>query len=124
MDDSKQDPIEGMELSDTISYRMAGKMVRVSGEVDMESAERLRQKLERALKKKPQAVIVDLSLVTRMDSSGVAVLLEAIQMARKEKIILVLQDPSPAARSVLEVARVDKLFMVSSDPGADPNRKK
>ena len=122
MNDSKPKPIEGMELSDTISYRMAGKMVRVSGEVDMESAERLRQKLERALKKKPQAVIVDLSRVTRMDSSGVAVLLEAIQLARKEKIVLVLQDPSPAARSVLEVARVDKLFMVSSDPGADPKK--
>ena len=122
MNDSKPEPIEGMELSDTISYRMAGKMVRVSGEIDMDSAERLRQKLERALKKKPQAVIVDLSLVTRMDSSGVAVLLEAIQLARKEKIVLVLQDPSPAARSVLEVARVDKLFMVSSDPGADPKK--
>ena len=122
MTDPKDEPIEGMELSDTISYRMAGKMIRVTGDVDMESAARLRAKLEKALKKKPQAVIVDLSQVTRMDSSGVAVLLEAIQWARKEKVVLVLQDPSPPARSVLEVARVDKLFMVSTDPGADPKK--
>ena len=122
MKDPKPEPIEGMELSDTISFRMAGKMVRVSGDIDMESAARLRTKLERALKRRPQAVIVDLSQVTRMDSAGVAVLLEAIQWARKEKIVLVLQDPSPAARSVLEVARVDKLFMVSTDRGANPKK--
>ncbi len=48
-----------------------------------------------------------------MDSAGVAVLVEGIQWARKEKIILSLQDVSKAAQDVLEVARVDKLFQVS-----------
>ena len=56
---------------------------------------------------------LNLSGVTRMDSAGVAVLIEGINEARKDGIILSLQDISPAAKSVLEMARVDKLFQVS-----------
>ena len=46
-------------------------------------------------------------------AGGVAVLIEGINEARKQKIILSLQDLSKPAQSVLEMARVDKLFQVS-----------
>lgn len=99
----------------TESFTIRSKRVDVKGDVNMKTAPKLREKIQEALKRKPQVVLVNLSGVTYMDSSGVAVLVEAIQWARKEGIILSLQDISPAARSVLEVARVDKLFQVSGN---------
>jgi anti-sigma B factor antagonist len=57
-----------------------------------------------------------------MDSAGVAVLIEGINEARKEKIILSLQDISKPAQQVLEMARVDKLFQVSGKNYLPPQR--
>ncbi len=99
----------------TSSYSIRSKKIEVRGPVDMESAPDLRERIQAALKKKPQVVILNLAQVSRMDSAGVAVLVEAIQWARKEKIILSLQEVSKPAQDVLEVARVDKLFQVSGN---------
>ncbi len=99
----------------TSSYSIRSKKIDVRGEVDMNSAPSLREKIKEAIARKPQVIIINLSHVTRMDSAGVAVLVEGIQMARKEKIILSLQDVSPPAQAVLEMARVDKLFQVSGN---------
>ncbi len=97
----------------TSSYNIRSKKIEVRGEVDFHTAPRLREQIEAALDKKPQVLIINLSKVTRMDSAGVAVLVEGIQMARREGVILSLHDVSRAAQSVLELARVDKLFQVS-----------
>jgi len=99
----------------TSSYAIRSKKIDVRGEVDMNTAPKLREKIQDAIAKKPQVIIINLSEVTRMDSAGVAVLVEGIQWARKEKIILSLQEVSAAAQAVLEVSRVDKLFQVSGN---------
>jgi anti-sigma B factor antagonist len=99
----------------TSSYAIRSKKIDVRGEVDMNTAPKLREKIQDAIAKKPQVIIINLSAVTRMDSAGVAVLVEGIQWARKEKIILSLQEVSPAAQAMLEMARVDKLFQVSGN---------
>ena len=57
-----------------------------------------------------------------MDSAGVAVLIEGINEARKEKIILSLAEVSKAAQQVLEMSRVDKLFQVSGKNYLPPPR--
>jgi anti-sigma B factor antagonist len=100
---------------DSSSFNIRTKKIGVSGEVDMSSAPALRKKLQDAIAKKHTVILLNLSKVTRMDSAGVAVLIEAIQWARKEKLVLSLQDVSPAAQAVLEMARVDKLFQVSGN---------
>ena len=97
------------------SFNIRTKKIDVKGEVDMNTAPKLREKIQSALSLKPQVIILNLSGVTRMDSAGVAVLVEGIQWARKEKIILSLQEVSRAAQAVLEMARVDKLFQVSGN---------
>jgi anti-sigma B factor antagonist len=99
----------------TSSYNIRSKKIEVRGPVDMTSAPELRDQIKAAVAKKPQVIIINLGKVTHMDSAGVAVLVEGIQWARKEKIILSLQDVSKAAQDVLEVARVDKLFQVSGN---------
>lgn len=116
---TKKEPDSKVDFG-TSSYAIRSKRIDVRGEVDMNSAPKLREKIQAALAAKPQVIILNLSEVTRMDSAGVAVLVEGIQWARKEKIILSLQEVSKAAQAVLEVARVDKLFQVSGNNYVPP----
>jgi anti-sigma B factor antagonist len=111
---AEKDPGEKMDFGSS-SFQVRTKKIDVKGEVDMTTAPKLREKIRTVLADKPQVVILNLSAVTRMDSAGVAVLVEGIQWARKEKIILSLQEVSTAAQKVLEMARVDKLFQVSGN---------
>jgi anti-sigma B factor antagonist len=104
------------------SYNIRSKRIDVRGEVDVNSAPVLLQQIQLAIGKKYEVIIINLGQVTRMDSAGVAVLIEGINEARKEKIILSLQDVSKAAQSVLEMARVDKLFQVSGKNYLPPQR--
>jgi len=61
------------------------------------------------------AVVVDMSAVSYIDSSGVASLVEAFQVARKRKSLFVLAQVSDAALRVLELARLDKVFTIVSN---------
>ena len=95
------------------SHNIRSKRIDVRGEVDVHSAPILLEQIQVAIGKRYEAIIINLRDVSRMDSAGVAVLIEGINEARKNKIILSLQDVSRPAQSVLEMARVDKLFQVS-----------
>lgn len=104
------------------SHNIRSKRIDVRGEVDVNSAPILLEQIHAAIVKRYEVIIINLRDVTRMDSAGVAVLIEGINEARKEKIILSLQDVSKAAQSVLEMARVDKLFQVSGKNYLPPQR--
>jgi anti-sigma B factor antagonist len=95
------------------SHNIRSKRIDVRGEVDVNSAPILLEQIQAAIAKRYEVIIINLSQVSRMDSAGVAVLIEGINEARKEKVILSLADVSRAAQSVFEMARVDKLFQVS-----------
>ena len=95
------------------SHNIRSKRINVKGEIDASSAPVLLDQIMAAIARRPEVIIINLCQVTKMDSAGVAVLIEGINEARKQKIILSLQDLSRPAQSVLEMARVDKLFQVS-----------
>ena len=95
------------------SHNIRSKRIDVKGEVDVNSAPVLLEQIQAAIAKHYEVIIINLAQVTRMDSAGVAVLIEGINEARKERVILSLAEVSKAAQSVLEMARVDKLFQVS-----------
>ena len=109
---AKKDESSKVEF-EASSHNIRSKRINVKGEVDVNSAPVLLEQIQAAIAKKPEVIIINLRDVTKMDSAGVAVLIEGINEARKEKIILSLQDLSRPAQSVLEMARVDKLFQVS-----------
>ena len=104
------------------SHNIRSKRIDVRGEVDVNSAPVLLEQIQNAIKKRYEVIIINLKDVTRMDSAGVAVLIEGINEARKEKIILSLAEVSKAAQQVLEMARVDKLFQVSGKNYLPPQR--
>jgi anti-sigma B factor antagonist len=64
-------------------------VVALTGEIDMEEAPKVRRALLDCMKQK-RDILVDLSQVTYIDSSGIASLIEGLQAARKQKNDLVL----------------------------------
>lgn len=84
----------------------------VGGEVDLSSSPQLRSAMSPHLKKKKRALIVDLSGVGYMDSSGIATLVEAMKVGQKCKMKFRLAAPSPAVMEVFKMAHLDKIFEV------------
>jgi anti-anti-sigma factor len=89
-------------------------IVVVSGELDLTSTGDLRRRLEAALTQGRPRLVVDLSNVTHMDSSGLAELLSAHQRAAGLHGGLALVVSSPAIRRTLEIRGVDGLFTLAA----------
>jgi len=80
-------------------------------DVDLDSSPHTREILLELVKRN-QPVIVDLSGVTYIDSSGVASLVEALQTARKRGQKFSLAAVSEVALRVLRLARLDAVFTI------------
>ncbi len=100
----------GIEVN--IGSRDGATVVAPVGEVDLSCSRDLQHELHQVLRDAPPKVIVDLSGVPYMDSSGVATLVEAMQRAHKGGTTLVLCCMRDKVRSIFEIARLDKVFTI------------
>ncbi len=62
--------------------------------------------------KKPQVLVVDLEKVTYMDSSGLAVLIEAMQNVQKYGGKFALATVQESVKHIFEIARLDQVFQI------------
>ncbi len=102
----------------TVNNTGSAVVVLPSGEIDLNASPVLRQELKRVQTARPERLIVDLSGVPYMDSSGVATLVEAMQIARKNSTRLVLCGMQDKVRSIFEIARLDTVFTIAPDSQA------
>jgi anti-sigma B factor antagonist len=89
-------------------------IVPLDGDVDLNRAPEIRRLLLDCVAR-GRDILVDLSRVTYIDSSGIASLVEALQTAGKSGIALGLVAVSDNARKVFELARLDKVFAIHTD---------
>ena len=98
-----------------ISVRQRGPatILDVDGQITFESTPSLREKILGALKAKDKsAVLVNLSAVAYMDSSGIATLVEGLKAAQAQKANFGLFGLTKNTRNVLELVRLDKVFKI------------
>ncbi|MEO1279270.1 MAG: STAS domain-containing protein [Planctomycetota bacterium] len=107
-----QDPENRMDIR---SHDQKTIVLSVSGEVDIVRSPDLQTSLQDAIGKVPGkgSVIVDLSGVSYMDSSGVATLVRGLQLSRKKDVGLVLCSLQDRVRSIFEIARLDTVFPIA-----------
>ena len=91
-------------------------VVAVEGEVDMSTSPEVRKILLPVFKNAEQ-VIVDLSGVPYMDSSGIATLVEGLQQARKGNVRFTLAGTRAPVEAVFELAYLKSVFEMV--PGVD-----
>jgi anti-sigma B factor antagonist len=88
-------------------------IVDVTGDITLYNSPDVRKILLQLLKdKKVPHVIVNLRSVKYIDSAGVASLVEGLKVARDLKSRFALYGLSPAAREVLELTRLIRVFEV------------
>ena len=91
--------------------------VRVTGDLDLPRGDELELQVRRMLVPGAQ-VAIDLRDVEFADSSGIGALLVLNQVAEEEGARLVLLDPSPHVRSVLELTGTIGLFTIAGATSA------
>jgi anti-sigma B factor antagonist len=91
-------------------------IVAVRGEIDLHNSPGLRSDLLEILGQSvPQKMVLNLGEVPYMDSSAIAVLVEALQKVRKAGGKICLTNLQPRVKGLLEIARLDTIFVVTKD---------
>jgi len=94
----------------------------LEGEIDLHRSTRVERSLASMIKKKPDHLVVDLSGVTFIDSSGVAVLIRALQNIQEYGGKFSIRGMNEKVRPIFEIARLDQVFVIDSreiEPLAD-----
>ena len=95
------------------------RLARVSGEVDLETAPELSRRLRQVVRE-GRDLVVDLSAVGYIDSSGIAVLVQVLKAAQQAGRRLVLQNPSKRVVAVMQLAQLHRVFDIRDDDGPAP----
>ena len=85
--------------------------VAVAGRVTVDSSPDLRSALLELIRRRADSVtVIDLSAVSYLDMSGLAVLLEALKAAHQHSVKLRVTGISGEARTLVEIAQLDTIF--------------
>ncbi|HBT47382.1 MAG TPA: anti-sigma F factor antagonist [Peptococcaceae bacterium] len=100
-------------------------VARIKGELDLGTADRLRQELEASLDHaRPRILYLDLEGVSFMDSSGLGVILGRYRRLARQGGKVVICRPQPQVRRLLELSGISKLVdIVSEDPDGFAGRE-
>lgn len=93
------------------SERDGVSVVSVDGEIDMDSSPTLWSALQKVLAAK-RPLRVSLSAVRYIDSSGIAILVQAHKLAQRSKTEFGLETPSPQVLAVLQLAQLAQMFRI------------
>ena len=85
------------------------------GAIDLHVSPELRASLRAIIDEKPKRLVVDLSNVPYVDSSGIAVLIGAMQSLEHEGGVFLLAGAQETVMTILESARLDKYFRLFPD---------
>jgi anti-sigma B factor antagonist len=87
----------------------------LEGEIDLHVAPQISASLANLIAEKPPHVVVDLSKVSYIDSSGLAALIEAMQNVNRYGGKFALAGLQEGVRPIFEIARLDQVFRIFPD---------
>jgi len=95
----------------SVSKYLNYSIISLSGEIDLNESPNVRKQILNLIKKDTN-LLIDLSSVEYIDSSGVASLVEGLQTSRTMKLNFALLGVSDSAMQVLQLARLDTVFTI------------
>jgi anti-sigma B factor antagonist len=90
-------------------------VIELEGEIDLKEAPAIRSVVVPILEKKPSRLLFDMTGVSYIDSSGLAVLIEAYQQLSRHGGEVALCGLAKNVASVLKLARLDLIFTIHPD---------
>jgi anti-sigma B factor antagonist len=89
-----------------------GHVLPLEGEIDLHVSPRISASLDAMIDEKPKQVVIDLTNVTYIDSSGLAVLIEGMQNVEAYGGKFSLVGLHAKVRPIFEIARLDQVFRI------------
>jgi anti-sigma B factor antagonist len=87
------------------------RIIDISGDVDLRASPLLRKQLFEALKESPK-VVINLTAIRYIDSSGIAVMLETLKESQRLKRQFVLYGMNGLVHDVFKLTHVIQIFQV------------
>jgi anti-sigma B factor antagonist len=87
----------------------------LEGEIDLHVSPNVAESLHAIIRKKPKRLVVDLTRVNYIDSSGLAVLIEAMQSVKTYGGKFALAGLSEDVLTIFEIAKLDQVFRILPD---------
>jgi len=106
--------VEDMPGSLQIRVRRNGQrwVAELSGELDFSTSERLRAELRDLIEEGARALVIDMSGLALIDSTGLGVLVGVLKRVLQHGGTLTLRAPRPAARKVFDITGLDRVFTI------------
>ena len=90
----------------------------LEGEIDLHESPAVKEKLNPLIEAKLPKIVVDLGGVSYIDSSGLALFIEAMQRIQAYGGKFALCDLRPTVKTIFEIARLDQVFQIYPDKAA------
>ncbi|MFZ0928358.1 MAG: STAS domain-containing protein [Syntrophobacteraceae bacterium] len=90
-------------------------VVSLAGDLDMSSSPQVRNILLPLFRKQASHIVVDLTDVPYIDSSGIATFVEALQLSRKGKVRFSLAGACRRVESIFDLAYLKNIFEMAPD---------
>jgi len=85
---------------------------RVDGEIDIACSPELKKIFDKLISQKTPKIVIELSKVTYVDSSGLATLVGILKNMRSYGGKMRLSGLTPKVKSLFEITKLDKLFEI------------
>lgn len=87
----------------------------IEGEIDINTSPGVKKSFDKLISSKTPKIIINLSKVSYVDSSGLATLVEILKNMRSYGGRLRLSDMSSKIKSLFEITKLEKLFEIVAD---------
>ena len=87
----------------------------IEGEVDITSSPDIKKAFDKLISQKTPKIVINLSRVTYVDSSGLATLVEILKNMRSYGGRMRLAGMSSKIKSLFEITKLEKLFEIMAD---------
>jgi anti-sigma B factor antagonist len=87
-------------------------VAQLEGELDVSTSEHLRAELLRLIDDGCRTLVIDMSDLALIDSTGLGVLVGVMKRALQHGGQMLLQAPRPAARKVFDITGLDRVFTI------------
>lgn len=100
------------DVIQSVSRVQGAIVVQLTGDIDLNQSPSFHQALVDLCAEEPDRLIVHLSRVDYIDSSGVGSLVEIYRRLKRQGRKMILVAPSKRVGSVLEITKLDKFFTI------------
>jgi anti-sigma B factor antagonist len=91
------------------------RVLSLAGEIDLHVSPRIAAELRTLIKQNPEKLVIDFSNVSYIDSSGLAMLIDAMQKVEAYRGKLYLVGMQPDIEIIFETSRLDQSFRIRRD---------